>query len=345
VNLNLIDRPTLKKTLAGAAALLIAALGMLVFGGDEERDRRVVDQLCRAGLDEISVDGGVDLCLKEPDPRPQLDPPAAASSLTPNTFYRQSRLCPGDGVSGHRIRIYVGAPSDRPAASEAQVRAVRTQLGYAERVLHESSPDFYQKLNYYCATDAVPTISTITFPPVGSDGRWDFSDLLNGIQSVDPPQPRIIYHGVVMNVGDAYPFGGQGTVMECDLAAPPQSCLDARQYSMTAVAGPPSNFGDIILHELGHNMGAVALAAHHSTGSGWHCTDLGETMCYDDGGSGVTAENPMEHRCGPVTWKGRTLEPFDCDGDFWDPSKPLTGYFAEHFNVANSPYLTKPRHK
>jgi|SRR5215204_4726639 len=43
--------------------------------------------------------------------------------------------------------------------------------------------------------------------------------------------------------------------------------------------------GDTPLHENGHNMGAVQAAAPHSTGSGFHCAQDLDVVCYSpDGG-------------------------------------------------------------
>lgn len=343
MGLDLKNRPTLQKTLAGIVALAIAALGMIVFGGDEEKDRKVLDQLCRGGLEELAVRGGLDLCVKDPDPVSAFAP---APKSEP-TYYRQTSLCPGDGVSGHRIRVYVGAPADRPAPTTAQIADIRRVLGYAERTLHESNPTRYQKLNFYCATDSTPTIGTLTFPAVGSDGRFTFDDFVAGMTANVSPQPRTIYHAFIVTDGDSYRYGGQGTVMPCDLQTPTTDCLDEPQFSMTAVA-LGRYYQTVFLHEIGHNIGAVQPSARHSTGNGWHCTDLPEAMCYDDGGSGISTSNPMHRECDKVAWKGVRLEPFDCDGDFYEPDfakAAQSSYFQTHWNVARSPYLTSPRRK
>jgi hypothetical protein len=104
--------------------------------------------------------------------------------------------------------------------------------------------------------------------------------------------------------------------------------------------------GEVILHEIGHTLGAVQQDAPHAT-NGWHCTDDWDIMCYDDAD---TVHNPFV-RC--PTWTGtdanggsQQLEWFDCrapggqqgygdDYNGWNcPAPP--NYLATHWNIANS---------
>jgi hypothetical protein len=71
------------------------------------------------------------------------------------------------------------------------------------------------------------------------------------------------------------------------------------QYSIVAGFGAAT-----AVHELGHNLGAVALSAPHSTGF-WHCWDERDIMCYADGGP--TGKTTVQICSGP--------ERFDCNRD------------------------------
>jgi hypothetical protein len=82
------------------------------------------------------------------------------------------------------------------------------------------------------------------------------------------------------------------------------------------------------MHEVGHMMGAVQYDAPHSTGSGAHCYDEKDVMCYSpDGGD--------RHQSGPeFDCTGR--QRFDCGFDDYFDSAPEPGeYLATHWNLGS----------
>ncbi|MBM3668197.1 MAG: hypothetical protein FJW90_12160, partial [Actinobacteria bacterium] len=81
------------------------------------------------------------------------------------------------------------------------------------------------------------------------------------------------------------------------------------------------------MHENGHNMGAVQYGAPNSTGSGAHCTDEQDIMCYSDGGDRDTG-----------TWQRCTAgENFDCGFDDYFDTAPEPGeYLDRNWNVGSS---------
>ncbi|MGB0651980.1 MAG: hypothetical protein ACPGQL_02170 [Thermoplasmatota archaeon] len=81
----------------------------------------------------------------------------------------------------------------------------------------------------------------------------------------------------------------------------------------------------IMLHELGHNMGAVQMSAPHTTGAG-HCTDGRDIMCYRDGGP--QSHRYTNNRCGQQVW--------DCGhDDYFDASPDPDEYLASHWNLGS----------
>ncbi len=81
----------------------------------------------------------------------------------------------------------------------------------------------------------------------------------------------------------------------------------------------------IMLHELGHTMGAVQNSAPRTTGA-HHCTDGNDIMCYNDGG--------------PQAWKytraACILEVWDCNRDDYFHAAPAAGtYLAGNWNTAS----------
>jgi hypothetical protein len=82
------------------------------------------------------------------------------------------------------------------------------------------------------------------------------------------------------------------------------------------------------MHEAGHMMGAVQYDAPHSTGTGAHCYDEKDVMCYSpDGGD--------RHQSGPeFDCTGR--QRFDCGFDDYFDSAPEPGeYLASHWNLGS----------
>jgi PKD repeat protein len=82
------------------------------------------------------------------------------------------------------------------------------------------------------------------------------------------------------------------------------------------------------MHENGHNQGAVQPNAPDSTGTGGHCNDLYDVLCYaPDGGN----KNQSE-----VTRCTDRMH-FDCDNDTYFDAAPEPGeWLATHWNIGSS---------
>lgn len=104
---------------------------------------------------------------------------------------------------------------------------------------------------------------------------------------------------------------------------------------------------DLILHELGHTLGAVQTSAPHSSHASGHCLDGQDYMCYEDRDTeppGLTAISPSEIRGFVVERATRPpyllvcvdREYFDCGHDDYFHPEPAAGsYLATHWNVAS----------
>ena len=94
-----------------------------------------------------------------------------------------------------------------------------------------------------------------------------------------------------------------------------------------------------MLHEMGHNLGAVQGGAPHTTGTyggspAGHCTDEWDVMCYADGGS----QNVMTYPCDELS--GAVVEAFDCNGDdYFNPAPAAGSWLAAHWNLYASAML------
>jgi hypothetical protein len=89
-------------------------------------------------------------------------------------------------------------------------------------------------------------------------------------------------------------------------------------------------YNETPMHENGHNMGAVQEGAPHSTGTGAHCWDEYDVMCYSpDGGS--------LHQQGTVLFDQCLARNFfDCNYNDYFNTSPLPGsYLAAHWNIGS----------
>jgi PKD repeat protein len=87
--------------------------------------------------------------------------------------------------------------------------------------------------------------------------------------------------------------------------------------------------GNTVMHENGHNSGAVQNTAAHATGQGgWHCWDELDVMCYSPDG-GTNHQQGVEFLCAD-------REYFDCGYDDYFDSNPESGeYLATHWNLGS----------
>jgi len=84
-------------------------------------------------------------------------------------------------------------------------------------------------------------------------------------------------------------------------------------------------YGRTSMHENGHNQGAVQPSAPHSTGTGGHCNDLLDVMCYaPDGGNQNQTEETL---CSLTMW-------FDCNFDtYFDAAPEPLEWLGTHWNI------------
>ena len=88
-------------------------------------------------------------------------------------------------------------------------------------------------------------------------------------------------------------------------------------------------YGETPMHEIGHTMGAVQYGAPHSTGTGGHCWEEQDVMCYSPDGGSLHQEGTV------MNCPGETPR-FDCNFDDYFDSAPEPGeYLATHWNLGS----------
>lgn len=93
----------------------------------------------------------------------------------------------------------------------------------------------------------------------------------------------------------------------------------------------------VVMHENGHNLGAVQLSAPNDSGR-WHCNDGLDIMCYVDGG-------PQQCTTGGFLCENTCFDlmHYDCGhNDYFRPNPTAGSYLDTHWNIAETyvRYLT-----
>jgi hypothetical protein len=300
----------------------------------------VGDGLCTHGGDRVPVD--VERVATRPA-TPAAEPARKEKQANPR--------CAGDGVKGRRIRVFYGFPGDTTSRAAAYERWIRRSVVLADQNLDRQSPGIPgQHLRMYCRGGRKVTVTAVHLLPI-DDGVYTFADVVaslidrraNGLGDADFDDPRLTNVVFVDNIGCCYGPGGQGSIYVDDRAEPAANWNNLAtlgpRLAMIRIVGSPDTGAHIFLHEVGHTLGAVQDSAPHSSGAG-HCYTSSDVMCYADGGPWFAGGGAMESVCPPMPDGQR---PFDCEGGDYYQLDPAPGsYLAEHWNTADSGWLTKP---
>jgi hypothetical protein len=152
----------------------------------------------------------------------------------------------------------------------------------------------------------VPWVQLITLPTPAA--ATTFSTIVNDMKAMgynDAHTKYWVWYDGFVNCG----CSGTGTIWN-DNSPSPSTNQNNRgpSYGVTfagnSILIPTLTAYTTMMHENGHNLGAVQLAAPHTSGA-WHCNDGLDIMCYADGGP---ASNYNDAVC--AGW-----EHYDCNSD------------------------------
>ncbi len=248
------------------------------------------------------------------DPIPADDEPAAPGAPAP-----RDPSCANGSYYAHVIYARAYNDDDNYAQKVETIRGlVRTASGW----VHESAQaDGGQaRLIVLCEASGEIRVDNVELPT--PKGSAHFDTIVSDLKGMGYDDKRVKYW-IYYDDRGACGCGGIGHVYNDDRASTNNyNNGNALTYSVT--------FGydsaRIMLHELGHNMGAVQLSSPHSSGSnGWHCNDGRDVMCYSDGGSTSNYRNDV---CSTEDW--------DCNRDDYFNVAPAPGsYLDTHWNIGH----------
>jgi hypothetical protein len=223
----------------------------------------------------------------------------------------------------HGLLVYT-RPADTADRSAAMIDQIRRWFSQANGILAHTAAlsGFTASYRMRCGAAGVPTVAVVTLPTsqaVDSYGSI-VSDLRAKGYSSTKAKYWIVHDGMIScncsGIG-SFESDSRNVIGNANNLGP--------SYGMTFL-GVGADRPLTMMHENGHNLGAVQFNAPHTSGAG-HCNDGGDVMCYSDGGPSslyVPAYCPGDH-------------PFDCNGDdYFNPAPQASNYLATHWNIAST---------
>jgi hypothetical protein len=259
-----------------------------------DRPTEQANELCLNALAKL-----IRICYTPPRPGPVTPPPPPPG-------------CIGDGVTGNRIQAFYAYTQTNDL--ESHRTEILGALGQADRYLAAGSGKHYR----WVCSGGEPTIIAIK---VADNSLNSF---INAAINAGYTSDNRIYTALIDGGG-----GGTATIESDDSPGQTNFNNSGPAYSITRGTGA----WPTVVHELGHNLGAVQLSAPHSSGA-WHCFDGYDVMCYNDNGPYFQNGGQMTTSCPD------TENQWDChDDDYSNPAPPAGNYLFGHWNLVNSSFL------
>jgi hypothetical protein len=310
---------------------------------------------CGELLQVARHNGGSALCTHGPDPGPAgVDVRTRQPVLSTGSRRAASAgptapiPCIDDGTSGPRVHAIYAVASDVTDRFNDVVDDIRRWAEAVEGVVEQSAAETggergVRWLTQSTATGCELVVDHVVMPPEGDDS---FATTIAELQAQGYIRPDRKYLSWV----DADVLCGIGLTGLDDQPglenlnngfAPQYSRIDRGCWGALDQFTSGPSFRSVEAHELMHNFGAVQESAPHATsvapstpGSGGHCFDESDTMCYDDDND--TSTFPLQQIC------AASHEPFlDCNhDDYFHTAPPVGNYLDTHWNSADAIFFT-----
>jgi hypothetical protein len=317
----------------------------LVFRGLE---RGKPDGPCETGF-VVRLGGRRIGCTHGPDPAPRghdarrrrpLTELAAASAegTSESASGGPSVPCFDDGVSGNRVQAVYAYPAAGSDNYGSVAPLIRQWAAIVDQVYNESAAQTGGIRHVRFVTDADCQLD-VAKVPLSPEGVSSFGGTANDLAAQGHNRSDRKYLVWV----DAYVMCGIAEVMADDratadnvhngyfpmVARVDRGCWGFAQRSVEA-------------HELAHTLGAVQGSAPNASAI-FHCIDESDLMCYDDDG---TVDGTVQTSNGPRAIVSLCSSPherlLDCNhDDYFHTDPPGSNYLANHWNVAQSSFLTE----
>ena len=280
---------------------------------------RILGQACKRadGMWAVMLANGTISLTHGPDPAPSLGEIFSAPSASASALAAPSPLTCAP-ANTYRARVIYARPSDRADQYASRLATIRSYLQGMQDALNTESMIFGISSSYRVACDADGQVTVLNVALSLTSAQNNISDITNDLQAKGYNSTFDKY----MIVYEQPACGGGVAWAETN---------DALDVNNNANHGPSYGISwgfcgyGTLMHENGHNMGAVMNSAPNTSGAG-HCIDDQDVMCYNDGG-------PRGSQLHIVC---TDFEHFDCNhDDYFNPNPAAGSYLATHWNIAN----------
>jgi len=253
--------------------------------------------------------------------------------------------------SGHRFRLIYAYPAGSPndlAAKAAGIRQAFAKVNGKLIVEANRSSSFGRSASFKTECDGSgqpaitalqvpqPTLTSVTtaIQTTAGLGYTTGTDAVRYVVFLDaPPAQTTNPDGSISSTLGVTDPPGYETDTPGNYAKT-ASCLSVLYCHTTAAViwGQNNWTTHVLLHEIGHALGAVQRHDNPTSTDGAHCIDGWDVMCYDDGQAG--SELYSETKC-PRTLDEEDDEPFDCGYDtyFSTASHSPRNWTDKYWNV------------
>jgi hypothetical protein len=271
-------------------------------------------------------------------PLEQLTAPFGGAEGTTTGGAGQSVGCFGDGVDGNRVQAVYAYPAGGPDNFEEIAPLIRRWAAIADHVFNESAAETGGVRHIRFVTDSACNLD-VAKVPLSAAGVDSFGGTVDDLSAQGHNRADRKYLVWV----DAYVMCGIAGVIADE--SPTDNYNDGRAEGGMFARVDRGCWGwaerSVEAHELAHTLGAVQPGAPNASAL-FHCVDEADLMCYDDDGTSDGMVNiasrtvAVESRC-PADHE-RLL---DCNhDDYFHTDPPPSSYLRDHWNVAQSSFLT-----
>jgi hypothetical protein len=267
------------------------------------------------GLFRVRLPGGGSVLTHGPDPRSSMNQLDLEAALPAGASSRQP-ICATD----YYQHVLYGHVAGTPDLIEAQAPVIRSAMNEINALLAADSVGSGGVTADYkvlCDESGQVKIDSFTAPTTA------FSDIVAAAKAAGFRNPRADYTIFFDGPSSACGIGSYAI----------DDSLSADNRSNTGGGYGVSYQGcwqdETPMHENAHTQGAVQAAAPNSTGSGGHCYEERDVLCYSPDG-GDRNQAGVISRC---TFRVS----FDCNNDDYFDSAPEEGeYLASHWNLGSA---------